>query len=132
MHCFNHPQEAIGICFSCARGLCLDCKSSNYNALICSDNTLCHEHFEKNQQQHDLATKQLLRANSSLAVMPWFCLLLGSIFIYFGLSIQEDGMTTYTHFFTLMGSVFAANGLIDLYATYRNRNTKKPIDKNLQ
>ncbi len=102
MHCFYHPERAaVGICRHCQRGLCTEC------AAVVDDSLACKDRHETQVHELQLWTKraalQAKRIGSGHTRNAVFYGLVGSLFAAFGL-IEYRYLGLEAIFFMLIGA----------------------------
>jgi len=105
MKCFNHEsKDAVGLCKHCSKGLCIDCCTDLGHGIACKG---IHEKeveqinslIENNKRVYESQPKGSL-------IMPFFYLLMGVAFIFYGMKRGFDSLTF------ILGCGFAACGII--------------------
>ncbi len=115
MRCYYHAEvPAVGICKSCAKGLCVNCQVDLGHGLACKDR--CEEEVRLIHGVTDQAIRQMPVTHSLLASTKLYTLLTGSFFVLMGV-----GMITFDQlkapnpgFLTMMGALMASYGLTHL------------------
>ncbi len=99
MRCFYHTdREAVGTCRACSKGLCPECTVDLDVALGCKG-------------RHEILARRLAlsqaRAGRATSILPVFVIVLGAVFIVWGLLSQPLSIFT-----SILGVGFAALGLL--------------------
>jgi hypothetical protein len=118
MKCFNHPEiDAVGICKSCARGICRECVSEVGTGIAC-----------RNRCEADVAALNKLvargrtayqRTSSTLLRTAIFLLLLGEVFLILGINSSIGSRPNY--FLIIMGALFFVWGVLSFISARRIR-----------
>ena len=116
MKCFNHPEvDAVGLCKSCARGLCHHCISEVGTSVSC-----------KNRCEADVAAlnELLLRGRTAYQKTSGtylrsgvFILLLGAVFLLIGISSIVNSQPNY--FLLVTGVLFIGWGISYFFSAKR-------------
>jgi hypothetical protein len=125
MDCFYHENaQACGICKSCQRGLCKQCASEVNNGIACKGQ--CEEHAVeldnfvlnaiKMQGSNDVLVQS---ASASIGAAEYFQLVLGAIFMAYG--IYEE-----TTLLILLGVAFLLFGGFGIFKILKIRSESAP------
>lgn len=88
MHCFVHTdRDAVGICKSCNKGICVDCAADLQHSLACKG-----AHEEAVEQLHAMVLRaQRVQSTARVGrhVVPAFTGILGLVFVIYGFMIDR-------------------------------------------
>lgn len=88
MHCFMHTdRDAVGICKSCYKGLCVECAADLQHSLACRG-----KHEEAAERLHAMVARaQRVQTTAGVArfVAPVFTGILGLVFVVYGFMIDR-------------------------------------------
>ena len=121
MKCYTHSQlDAIGMCKSCCKGLCLECSQDVGNGLACKNTCLeeveaVNEIIARNKQLYSIGQKAPLIPSGAVIYIMFMLMFCGwSTYLYFSRNVFEP-------FSMFMG---IGMGLIAVYVIYKNRKTQ--------
>jgi hypothetical protein len=120
VRCFNHPeQNAIGVCKSCSKGICIACSADLGHGLACRDK------HERNVEMLNamIVRSSLVQVTTTRAkyVAPAFTAFMGLLFLGYGYVREGLG-----GFLTLLGIGFLAYSLVLFLA---NRKAWGRVDR---
>jgi len=88
MHCFVHTdRDAVGICKSCYKGLCVECAADLHHSLACKGTH--EEAVERLQAMVSRAQRVQSTARFGRYVAPVFTGILGLVFVVYGFMIDR-------------------------------------------
>jgi hypothetical protein len=132
MNCFYHPTvAAVGICKSCAKGLCPECAVDVGKGLACKGR--CEEDvkavaslIDRTVKRSPLTDHILKTARSNRYLGAIFYLAFGSLFTGFGIfTYLQDGTGEPVVFLGAMGLCFLTFGLVILWKSILFPRTDK-------
>lgn len=121
MKCYSHfNKEAVGMCKSCNKGICVDCSIDTGFGLACQGSceqevSEIHELVERNKQIYSIGTKAPLIPSGAMVYLFFTLMFYGwAVFRYINLGFIDI-------FALIMGTGFC---LIGVYVIYKNRKLK--------
>ena len=114
MNCFYHTSvEAIGICKSCAKGICVECATDTGHGLACKGR--CEPQVIRIASLAERNFKHQTTVMRLRLIAPVLLLFLGSVFLFEGLAEKNV-----PNFVSTIGGAFLLFGVIDLLLMIRN------------
>ena len=126
MKCFYHnDKDAVGICKSCEKGLCIDCAIDLGKGLACKNH--CEEDVNKIIDYSQENIKFASRTSKIIQSTKTGVYLISSFYIVLGIAfIIWDLLSTGLQFGSIIGGLFILYGIINLI---RNQKLNKIPDK---
>lgn len=96
MNCFYHSDvQAVGLCKSCMRGLCVACAADSSRSLACKerceeDVRQLDEMIQRNARLIDVATVNARGQRTAMIVVGIFVALFGGFFVWGSLQREEE------------------------------------------
>ncbi|MCX6900957.1 MAG: hypothetical protein NT105_19965 [Verrucomicrobia bacterium] len=115
MNCFKHNDRvAVGICRSCAKGLCMECAAPLTNGLACKGS--CEERVNLLNKMIDNNAKTLSAARYQTKSHAVITLIIGAMILVFGgiLKSTAEAGQTMPLFFLCSAPVFIVLGILRL------------------
>lgn len=114
MNCFKHNDRvAVGICRSCAKGLCVECAVPLTNGLACKGS--CEERVNLINKIMDSNVRTLAVARYQTKSHAIITLILGAMCLAFGgIWLTQAGSQTLSSLFICMGIAFSGLGILRL------------------
>ena len=110
MNCFYHPEKvAVGLCKSCGRGLCMECAADIHDGLACKGR--CEERAIRINKIIDRNERVIVATNTQLRRGMIFSVIVGLLFVAFGVLSISGEKTASGIFFTAIGVVFVIRGI---------------------
>ncbi len=109
MKCFNHKEDAVGVCKHCYKTLCHDCLTVVHGVSCCKNS--CESKVAELEEYLELSKQSIKKISSNSSTSGYLLLAIGIVFILIGLApvfINNDyGLVTLAvfGFFALVGSV---------------------------
>lgn len=88
MKCYNHQADAVGICKSCSKGICMDCAVDVGNGIACQNS--CEQSVKIINEIVDKGSKVNIKPRAIFFRQAFLMGLLGGFFIVFGVVIQKS------------------------------------------
>lgn len=112
MKCFIHKNEdAVGICKSCGKGICMQCTTELINGISCKNDS-CEKRVNLINKMLDNNAVIISVSNKHVKRMAYISIMLGILFVIFGglLFVNDKifGMVT-----VIMGIVFIVFGIFN-------------------
>ncbi len=115
MKCFNHHnQDAVGVCKSCLKGICVNCATDIGGGITCSDEceSVAKDNIRLVKNTVD-AQRDFKKGGAYFG--PFYLLLMGLAFIGFG-----QYKKSFFEFGTIIGGIFCVFGLLLFVINYRH------------
>ena len=111
MKCFNHLDvNAVGLCKSCGRSLCADCYAEVGDSLSCKGK--CEEKVRILNSMIEKNSQILSTSNQAMKSAARFSLIMGILFMGFGIWQLSTGADFLSYFLLALGGGFFVNGIL--------------------
>lgn len=115
MKCFTHQQvDALGVCRSCLKGVCVDCAIDIGDGIACRDS--CEEKAKEivNVLQTSIGAQKDFKKRG-VYLFPLFCVSLGLVFM-----VSSYYARGWINFLSVSGAIFALFGIAMLWLNRRH------------
>jgi hypothetical protein len=124
MKCFNHSEtDAVGICKNCQKGVCKECLSEVHNGIACKET--CVDEVKLLNKIVEKSSDAMLNVAGAHKRNAIIFVIIGSVFIYTGWSMNRDNYLFYT-----LGGIMLFSALTS-FLNFNKTNKKKDDQETL-